>query len=235
MAELPNLAGIATQDLVETIGTGSFKASYINWARTCNLFHKHAPGWYGEMVPCPTGGWVHPAPGVGGFLMITITHIDGTTLPACPQSIMDNRNNAIPLEKITARDITDTHRRGFCLAMAMHSGLGIELWAKMPLESGYLQAAEYKPQETGAPLEAPTEASKAPTAATEQDFLAAAKSKGLTTESALALLAKIGTNYSGGIKTLYSKNEGWVASTNNENKPKEKVAVKKNQANPEDY
>ena len=30
----PNLAGVATKDLVENIGTGKFKASYINWSRT---------------------------------------------------------------------------------------------------------------------------------------------------------------------------------------------------------
>ena len=44
---------------------------------------------------------------------------------------------AIPLEKITARDITDTQRRGMCMAAAMTFGLAYELWAKMPMESGY--------------------------------------------------------------------------------------------------
>ena len=35
--EIPNLAGVATKDLVETKGGGSFSASYINWSRTMNL------------------------------------------------------------------------------------------------------------------------------------------------------------------------------------------------------
>ena len=43
MAELPNLAGVATAELVETIGGGNFKASYINWSRTLNLLRTHAP------------------------------------------------------------------------------------------------------------------------------------------------------------------------------------------------
>ena len=43
MADFPNLAGIATKDLVENIGTGKFKASYINWSRTMNLLRQNAP------------------------------------------------------------------------------------------------------------------------------------------------------------------------------------------------
>ena len=42
---------------------------------------------------------------------------------------MDNRNNAIPFDKITARDITDTHRRGLAMAAALQFGLASELWA----------------------------------------------------------------------------------------------------------
>ena len=56
---------------------------------------------------------------------------------AVPQAIMDSRNAAIPIDKITARDITDTHRRGVCMAAAFTFGLAYELWAKLPLESGY--------------------------------------------------------------------------------------------------
>ena len=136
MAEIPNLAGIATQDLVESIGTGKFSASYINWSRTLNLLRQHAPGWMIETVPNAEGGNLHRAP-VGAYMMLRFRHVDGTVTPAVPQAIMDHRNNAIPLEAITARDITDTHRRGACLAAAMTFGLAYELWAKMPLESGY--------------------------------------------------------------------------------------------------
>lgn len=52
---------------------------------------------------------------------------------------MDVRNAAIPIDKITARDITDTHRRGVCMAAAFTFGLAYELWAKLPLESGYAE------------------------------------------------------------------------------------------------
>lgn len=136
MAEIPNLAGIATSDLVEKIGGGNFQASYINWSRTLNLLRQHAPGWMPEMMPAPSGSILHEAP-VGAFLLIRFRHVDGTETPPVPQAVMDTRNAAIPVNKITARDITDTHRRGVCLAAALTFGLAYELWAKVALESGY--------------------------------------------------------------------------------------------------
>lgn len=143
---IPNLAGIATADLVEQIGGSGFKASYINWARTLHLLHVHAPGWLPELVPNNTGGIVHEAP-VGAFLLIYFRHPEHGTTPPVPQAIMDTRNAAIPVPKITARDITDTHRRGTCMAAALTFGLAYELWAKMPLESGYASDGAGEPQE----------------------------------------------------------------------------------------
>ena len=150
MTEIPNLAGVATKDLVEQIGGGKFSASYINWARTINLLHQHAPGWMVNYVGSDDGSLVHKAPGMGGYLLIGFEHIDGTSTPPLPQAVMDHRNNAIPYDKISARDITDTQRRGMCMAAAMTFGLGYELWAKMPLESGYA-ASEPEPEMTSRP------------------------------------------------------------------------------------
>jgi hypothetical protein len=133
--EYPNLAGIATDNLVESKGGKGFSASYINWARTMNLLHVHAPGWQPNMLVTGAGNHVFPSPGGGGYIMIQFVngHDAGVT-QAWPQAIMDNRNNDIPYEKITARDITDSHRRGVCAAAAGLFGLAYELWAKMPLE-----------------------------------------------------------------------------------------------------
>lgn len=133
---LPNLAGVATKDLVETIGGGGFKASYINWSRTVNLLREHAAGWQPELVLTPEGDILHRAP-VGGFLLIRFVHVAGATTPPVPQAVMDSHNKAIPFDKISARDVTDTHRRGVCMAAAFTFGLAYELWAKMPLESGF--------------------------------------------------------------------------------------------------
>lgn len=144
MNNIPNLAGIATSEMVEHIGTGKFAAAYVNWSRTMALLREHAPGWQPELVNAPDGYILHQAP-VGAYLMIRFRNGEATT-SAVPQAIMDNRNAAIPLDKITARDITDTHRRGVCMAAAFTFGLAYELWAKLPLESGYHDEPPAKPQ-----------------------------------------------------------------------------------------
>jgi hypothetical protein len=141
---IPNLAGVATANLVEQIGTGKFSASYINWSRTMALLREHAPGWQPELVTAPDGYVLHQAP-VGAYLLIRFRNGDVTT-PPVPQAVMDTRNAAIPIERITARDITDTHRRGVCMAAAFTFGLAYELWAKLPLESGYSEQEDPKPQ-----------------------------------------------------------------------------------------
>lgn len=216
----PNLAGVATQDLVQTIGTGKFSASYINWARTQNLLHEHAPGWAVEVELAADGGLVHRAP-VGGFLLLRYRHIDGTVTPWAPQAIMDARNNAIPLDKIDARDVSDTHRRGSCMAAALFFGLAMEMWAKLPLESGYSDGAD-----TG---ETPARATVQPAtvgtpAASKEDFLKAAAEKGLTTFAAEALVGKLKGNFAGGIKALKAedKDADWVNSFNEQSAPKSK-------------
>lgn len=140
---LPNLAGVATSDLVERIGTGKFSASYINWSRTMHLLRTEAPGWLPELVPNASGGILHSAP-VGAYLLIRFRNGD-TVTPEVPQAVMNHRNEAIAFDKITARDVTDTHRRGICLAAAMTFGLAYELWAKMPLESGYHDEETHEP------------------------------------------------------------------------------------------
>jgi hypothetical protein len=143
--QIPNLAGVATDDLVETIGAGSFKASYINWSRTLQLLREHAPGWLPETVPNAEGSLLHAAP-VGCYLLIRFRNGEQVT-PAVPQAVMDTRNAAIQRDKITARDLTDTHRRGVCLAAAMTFGLAYELWAKLPLESGHEEEKKDERQE----------------------------------------------------------------------------------------
>jgi len=212
---LPNLAGVASKDLVEKIGSGSYAASYINWSRTMNLLRTHAPGWMVDYEPTADGKLLHEAP-VGGYLMIRFRNIDGTVTPALPQAVMDNRNKAIPLEKITARDITDTQRRGMCMAAAMTFGLAYELWAKMPMESGY-NAPEEAPAAPKAPTASPSKAPSEPKAAaevakaSEATFREAALEKGVHTVAIDALVAivktdeRLGGDFEKGLGVLASK------------------------------
>ena len=211
MANLPNLAGVATKDLVDTIGTGRFSASYINWARTINLLHEHAPGWMVNYVANADGGLVHRAP-VGGYLLIGFIHIDGTETPAVPQAIMNHKNDSIAYDKINARDITDTQRRGMCMAAAMTFGLTSELWAKDKLEESYSRGTAQ--EAPAAPKAAPAAtAQPAPSAeaakASEATFREAALEKGVHTVAIDALVGivndKLGGDFEKGLGVLASK------------------------------
>ena len=207
MAKLPNLAGVASKDLVEKIGSGKFSAAYINWSRTMNLLREHAPGWLPDYVPAEDGSLLHKAP-VGAYLLIRFQNMEsGALTPALPQAVMDHRNNAIPFEKITARDITDTQRRGTCLAASFVFGLAYELWAKMPLESGYQsEEAPAAPKAAPAATSAPSaEAAKA----SEATFREAALEKGVHTVAIDTLVGivgeKLGGDFEKGLGVLASK------------------------------
>lgn len=211
----PNLAGVATKDLVETIGSGSFKASYINWSRTMQLLRENAPGWMVDYEPS-ADGLLHRAP-VGGYLMICFRHVDGSVTPALPQAVMDHKNNAIPYDKITARDITDTQRRGMCMAAAMTFGLAYELWAKMPLESGYAagnSAPEPAPKAAPAAKKAAPATTGGTSEATEADFREAALAKGFTTFATDELVKLINGDYAKGLATVANKSAADVEALN---------------------
>lgn len=217
MAELPNLAGVATKDLVDKIGTGRYSASYISWSRTINLLHQHAPGWMVDYEAAPDGGMIHRAP-VGGYLMIRFRHIDGTVTPALPQAIKDHKHNPIAYEKIGARDVTDTQRRGMCMAAAMVFGLGYELWANDPMEDSYSRpapdsapdSAPKPPTAQAAPKAAPAAATGGTSEVTETTFREAALEKGVHTVAIDALVAivkgdKLNGDFGKGLEVLGSK------------------------------
>ena len=202
----PNLAGVATKDLVEKIGTGKFQASYINWSRTMNLLRENAPGWLVDYVPAVDGTLLHRAP-VGAYLLIRFVNVEsGIKTPALPQAVMDHRNNAIAFDKITARDITDTQRRGMCLAAAMHFGLAYELWAKLPMESGYKSdSGETAEAPKAAPTATPVKDTAVDAKASEATFREAALAKGVNTFAIDAVCKKLNGNWEGGLKTLANK------------------------------
>lgn len=130
----PNLAGIIKKDDVYKKGSGSYTAAYVAWARIAQLLHEHAPGVDFHLDPTPEGQIVHKAPDGTGYVLCYFTSADDKQTSRFPFPCMDNRNNPIPFDKISARVLTDTHRRGLCAAAAFHFSLGSELWAKQELE-----------------------------------------------------------------------------------------------------
>ncbi len=123
----PNLKGVIQPEDVYKKG----KYSYVSWARTSEYLNELAPGWDFHLELPPTvesTGVVWAAPNGSGYLMGYFTDPEGKKGAVYPYSIMDNRNEPIPLAKISARDVTDSHRRGFCFCAAKEFNLGSELW-----------------------------------------------------------------------------------------------------------
>lgn len=126
---IPDLSGlISKEDLHKK---GSF-ATYMNWARTTQYLRENAPGWDFYLEP-KNEEYVWAAPNGTGYLMCFFQNGERKT-PLFPFPIMDNRNNPLPLEKISARDVSDSHRRGLCACAAFVFGLAYELWARIEIE-----------------------------------------------------------------------------------------------------
>ena len=137
----PNLGGVIKAEDVFEKGSGSYTASYVAWAKTSQLLRDHAPGW-GFYLAAKNEEYVWQAPDGSGYLMCFFEDGEQRT-PLFPFPIMDNRNNPISCEKISARAFTDSHRRALCACAAFTFGLAYELWAKEEIES--LGATPVKP------------------------------------------------------------------------------------------
>lgn len=131
--EIPNLAGVIDAKDVHTKG-GGFAAKYMAWAKIAQLLHEHAPGWQFHLKINQASGHVWNAPDGTGYLVCCFTNPAGETTADFLFPVMDNRNNPIPLEKITARALTDSHRRALCATAAFTFSLAYELWAKEEIE-----------------------------------------------------------------------------------------------------
>jgi hypothetical protein len=149
--QIPNLAGVVVKDDVFRKGP----ADYIAWARIANYLHEHANGWEFNLQPAPGGGHVWKAPDGTGYLVGYFTGPEDQATPDFPYAITDNRNAPLPMERISARALSDAHRRGFCAAAAFTFGLGYELWAKEEVaaasSTGDAEPAPSKPPSKPAP------------------------------------------------------------------------------------
>ena len=138
---LPNLGAVITTDDVSSKGTGSYKADYVNWCRTGQLLREHAPGWQFHLRPTAEGQHIWSAPNGTGYVVGFFIGPDGEATPDFPQAVMDNRNAPVLLDRISARDLTDSHRRCLCTAAAATFGLAWQLWAREPIEDPHREEA----------------------------------------------------------------------------------------------
>jgi hypothetical protein len=104
------------------------------------------------------------------------------------------------------------------MAAAFIFGLAYELWAKMPLESGYAapagEEAPKAPAAQAAPAAAPAAVSGGTSEATEASFREAALEKGFTTHAIDGLLGIIKGDFAKGVATVKKKTAAEVESLN---------------------
>jgi len=168
---LPDLSGIIQKSDVFKKGSGSYSADYVSWARIAHYLHVHANGWQFHLRPTPDGaGTVWTAPDGTGYVIGYFGFDDGFTTADFPFPCMDNRNNPIPVEKVSSRVLTDTHRRALCACSCFTFGLGFEIWAKAEIAD----AQEAEQPAPSAPAAKPAAKSKSapapqPPAVTPED------------------------------------------------------------------
>ena len=160
----PNLDDVITEADLDSKGSGKFAATYVNWCKVSQLLRKYAPGWQFELRTTTDDQaretHVFRAPDGSGYLVGFFRAPTGSGFldtPDFPQAIMEARtvmeadgvtpklnkwgkpmmdpNASIPWDEITARDVTDTHRRCMATAAAAHFGLAYQLWARESIEN----------------------------------------------------------------------------------------------------
>lgn len=116
-----NLSAINVREKVERKG----QMDYLSWANAWHMLKQNYPEATRNVYEDPATGWNYFTDGRSAWVKVGITvngmeHID--YLP-----VMDYRNNALPVEKVTATDVNKTIQRSTAKAIAMH-GLGLSLW-----------------------------------------------------------------------------------------------------------
>lgn len=181
------LSSINVNDKTEKKGN----QTYLSWAYAWAEVKKHFPNVQRKVYEDPTGQnyftdgktcWVKVGVEIDG-----LEHID--YLP-----IMDMRNNAIPLERVTSFDVNKAIQRSATKAIAMH-GLGLYIYAGEDMPESASESAAEQMKKDG--FRVATQEDKDKAGAIDRKaltkFMTAAKKRGETWEKVLeAIEAKKG-------------------------------------------
>lgn len=115
------LSSISVKDKIERKGN----LDYLSWANAWALLKANYPDTQRVVYESPFTGLNYFTDGTTAYVKVGVLvngweHID--YLP-----IMDFRNNAIPIAKVTSMDVNKAIQRSTAKAIAMH-GLGLSLW-----------------------------------------------------------------------------------------------------------
>jgi len=144
----PNLAGqITLKDVQKKEGKDKkFVAKYMAWATVGKYFNEHCSGWTFHLRQTPEGNHVWTAPNKTGYLVCYFKDPNGREYSDIPYSIMGQRSQPVPVERISARTFTDNARRAFCLSCAFQFSLGYELWANEEINEANEVFVDAKPE-----------------------------------------------------------------------------------------
>ena len=141
------LSAISVKEKIERKGN----LDYLSWANAWAMLKAVYPDAQRKVYEHDHTGFNYFTDGKSAYVKVGIIvngleHID--YLP-----VMDFRNNAIPLEKVTAMDVNKTIQRSTAKAIAMH-GLGLSLWTGEDIPELTTSA----PATTKAPVKTPVKA-----------------------------------------------------------------------------
>jgi len=133
------LSAVSVKDKIERKGN----LDYLSWANAWATLKQHYPDAQRKIYEHDHTGFNYFTDGKSAWVKVGIVvdeleHID--YLP-----IMDFRNNAIPIEKVTATDVNKTIQRSTAKAIAMH-GLGLSLWTGEDVPE-LVEAVKVEPQQ----------------------------------------------------------------------------------------
>lgn len=142
-----SLSAISVKDKVERKG----QLDYLSWANAWHLLKQNYPTAQRTVYEDPATGWNYFTDGRSAWVKVGITIGDIEHIDYLP--VMDYRNNAIAIDKVSAMDVNKTIQRSTTKAIAMH-GLGLSLWTGEDVPELTTTAPAKKPAAT------PTHASK---------------------------------------------------------------------------
>ena len=133
-----NLSAINVRGKVERKG----QMDYLSWANAWHMLKQNYPEATRNVYEDLATGWNYFTDGRSAWVKVGIMvngmeHID--YLP-----VMDFRNKALPVDKVTAIDVNKTIQRSTAKAIAMH-GLGLSLWTREDItesDEAVIQAQE---------------------------------------------------------------------------------------------
>lgn len=132
MNRFETLAAINCSDKIEKKG----KLSYLSWAWAWDQFKRVYPDSYFTVYEAPNG-CIYFTDGRTCWVKTGVTLVDGDysleLIERLP--IMDNRNDSIPLERVTSRNVNDSIQRSLTKAVARH-GLGLYVYAGEDIPDG---------------------------------------------------------------------------------------------------